>query len=390
MRRLLLVAILLCCRLCFPQAANPTFSPAPGSYATAQTVCLSDSTSGAHIWYTINGSTPTLVSTLYSGCFTVSTTTTVIMFAAVPTVNQMNDQNNNPAVGGTFWKAAVTADVGGSGVATATAHTSGNASPSLSGASMLFSETTQASKQTNVLWPVSGGYGTCNTCDHYLSDFWVYIGTNFAAGSSYEFDMYNFIPIAADCTGASDSTGNGCRLMYGMQWCHAGGGSGCPSGKQGWDFVGNLNVAWTWAGFTGSDLTATTWHHIQALNHSVPGELTSLPCVDRNGDHQPYLYYDHLIVDGVDNSNGGTGWKFCANSLPSGWSAVNGHQFQIDGASNATPQTIVYYTDDSNFIGTQPWSAIEVGTYVIGGSGPSGNNTVFGGVTHLGGKLSAN
>jgi len=58
-------------------AASPTFSPAAGTYASAQSVKLSDSTSGATIYYTLNGTTPTTGSTVFNGDFTVATTTTV-------------------------------------------------------------------------------------------------------------------------------------------------------------------------------------------------------------------------------------------------------------------------------------------------------------------------
>jgi glucosylceramidase len=59
------------------QAATPTFSPAGGTFTSAQTVTLSDSTTGASIYYTTNGSTPTQSSTLYSAPITVSATTTI-------------------------------------------------------------------------------------------------------------------------------------------------------------------------------------------------------------------------------------------------------------------------------------------------------------------------
>ncbi len=62
-----------------PVAATPTFSPAPGTYTSAQMVSLSDATTGASIYYTTDGSTPTASSTLFSPAtpIAVSSTTTV-------------------------------------------------------------------------------------------------------------------------------------------------------------------------------------------------------------------------------------------------------------------------------------------------------------------------
>ena len=57
--------------------ATPTFSPVAGTYATSQTVTISSVTSGATIYYTTNGTTPTTSSTLYSSAITVSTSETV-------------------------------------------------------------------------------------------------------------------------------------------------------------------------------------------------------------------------------------------------------------------------------------------------------------------------
>lgn len=57
--------------------ATPTFNPAGGSYASAQTVTISTATSGATIRYTIDGSTPTASSPLYSAPVSVTTSRTL-------------------------------------------------------------------------------------------------------------------------------------------------------------------------------------------------------------------------------------------------------------------------------------------------------------------------
>ncbi|HXS12322.1 MAG TPA: chitobiase/beta-hexosaminidase C-terminal domain-containing protein [Acidobacteriaceae bacterium] len=64
-------------------AATPTFSPAPGTYTSVQTVTISDVTPGATIYYTTDGTTPTTSSTKYTGAITVSSTETINAVAVV-------------------------------------------------------------------------------------------------------------------------------------------------------------------------------------------------------------------------------------------------------------------------------------------------------------------
>jgi uncharacterized repeat protein (TIGR03803 family) len=68
-------------------AATPAFSVAAGTYATAQTVALSDTTTGAMIYYTTNGTTPTTASTKYTAPIPVSSTETIEAIAVATGYN---------------------------------------------------------------------------------------------------------------------------------------------------------------------------------------------------------------------------------------------------------------------------------------------------------------
>jgi hypothetical protein len=65
-----------------PTVAAPVFSPPAGNYASAQSVTITSTTSGASIRYTTDGSTPTeTTGNLYSGPLTLSSTATLTAIA---------------------------------------------------------------------------------------------------------------------------------------------------------------------------------------------------------------------------------------------------------------------------------------------------------------------
>ncbi len=65
-------------------AAIPVLAPPPGTYTASQQVTIADSTPGAVLYYTLNGSAPTTSSPIYAGPITVSTTATVSAMALAP------------------------------------------------------------------------------------------------------------------------------------------------------------------------------------------------------------------------------------------------------------------------------------------------------------------
>jgi N-acetylneuraminic acid mutarotase len=65
-----------------PTTTTPTLSVPAGTYTATQSVTISDTTNGATIYYTTDGSTPTTNSAVYSGPITVKSTETIQAIAA--------------------------------------------------------------------------------------------------------------------------------------------------------------------------------------------------------------------------------------------------------------------------------------------------------------------
>ena len=78
-------------------AADPIFNPLPGTYTSTQNVSLSSATTGAIIYYTVDGSTPTHSSTVYSAPIVVSGASLTIRAFASATSYQ-----DSPVVVGTY------------------------------------------------------------------------------------------------------------------------------------------------------------------------------------------------------------------------------------------------------------------------------------------------
>lgn len=73
-----------------PSVSVPTFSPVAGTYNSAQSVTISSATPSATIYYTIDGTTPTTSSTVYSGPIAVSSSQTI---KAIATASNLSNSS---------------------------------------------------------------------------------------------------------------------------------------------------------------------------------------------------------------------------------------------------------------------------------------------------------
>jgi hypothetical protein len=70
------------------QAATPVINPTAGTFTSSQSVTISDSTPGATIYYTTNGTAPTPESSVYGGPITISASETVEAMAVSSSTTQ--------------------------------------------------------------------------------------------------------------------------------------------------------------------------------------------------------------------------------------------------------------------------------------------------------------
>ena len=80
-----------------PACETPTFSPAAGTFLTAQSVEISSETEGATIYYTVDGSEPTEKSPVYTEAISVNETTTIKAIA-------VKEEYSNSAVASATYK----------------------------------------------------------------------------------------------------------------------------------------------------------------------------------------------------------------------------------------------------------------------------------------------
>jgi hypothetical protein len=367
-------------------ASTPTASPAAGTYSGTQTVTLSTTPSGASIFYTLDGSTPDMTSTLYTGPITVSSTETIKAIATVE--GGLPTPNSNYQTSVSTWKEADCAspgssnctsdDPGGDGVPTANSNPQGSPTGLItsgcinSGTTcMKLSQTPEPASSapdgTDVLWPRTGDTSTTSaTCDHctwFVSDAHVYYPSSNGSGvHAYEHDQQDF-----------DSTDE-LNLQFGMQCKY------CDTSSAYWQIAGTHNVSWLSTGIT-QEFAQNTWHHIVKEDHWNLSELNGNGlCTDKSGNTYPCEYYTKLILDGTsynlqdssmcpdkDQVEGATpaGCTIPSYPLPSGWNSNISDQWQIDGQPVSSPSSLAAIVDEATFTAWYTPSSVASFAYTI-------------------------
>lgn len=292
-------------------AATPAISPAAGTYSSAQSVTLSDSTTGATIYYTTNGVAPSTSSAIYSGPISVGASEVIEAVAVASnytdsslakanyTITPPSSGTNTPPPSGPVVPSNATAasglqmldtwifnhDAGTPG--TAVGATSLVSTPSLSGNARNF-----ASSYTNNGGEIySLAYAFDTNSMNFLYDGWVWI----EAGSS----MAN---LEMD---SNQVTANGQTVIYGFQ---------CDGYSLTWDYSG---AGGQWVHSTQpcdmSKWQTNAWHHFQiGYSRDDSGNVTY---------HSVWLDGAEQVIEETVPSSFALGWQV----------GVVQTQFQIDG-----------------------------------------------------------
>lgn len=125
--------------------STPTFTPTAGTYSSDQQVSITDSTSGATIYYTTDGSTPTTASTAYTGAVPVAGDGTTRTIHAVAVASGMNDSEVATATYTIDYSQVSTPQFNPSGPTTFTAAQNVTITDSTVGSTIYYSYTTDNS-----------------------------------------------------------------------------------------------------------------------------------------------------------------------------------------------------------------------------------------------------
>jgi N-acetylneuraminic acid mutarotase len=239
------------------RTATPAFSVPGGVYTSPQTVSLSDTTTGAKIYYTTNGSTPTTSSTLYSSAITVSTTETVKAIAAVAGYS-------NSAVASAAYTLSSSSSTSNTWAAV-----NGSSGPANYGTQGTFaSDNTPGKRYEAVRWTDSSG------------KLWLFGGTGVDANGNPGAlnDLWEFDPVANQWAwiNGSKTNNSGCNGKYGTLGVPDGANvPGCRG--EGTTWTGSDGKLWLFGGLGYDSVNTVTgtlndlWMFDPTASNSVTG-----------------------------------------------------------------------------------------------------------------------
>jgi hypothetical protein len=303
-----------------PVAATPKFSLASGQYTSKQTVSLSDSTAGATIYYTTNGSGPSTASPKYSAPISVSSSMVIQALAASSgysnsglarasytiTLPPSGPSIPSNAIKETElqlmpkWRTKFDPATNGS----ASGSMSIVSTPSLDGSQTAQFYTT-FSNYGGVLYSVT--YGQDSAPMNFVYDAQVWIGAGSEIGN---LEMDN-----------NQVVSNGDTIIYAFQ---------CAGDTNTWDYSENAgtpsqpDVKWVRSNQTcnPANWTKNTWHHVQ---------------ISTSRDDAGNVTYHSVWLDGIEYPINQT--VMSAFSL--NWAAADLiANFQVDGTSGSGSSTL--------------------------------------------------
>jgi hypothetical protein len=300
--------------------ATPAFSLAAGSYSSAQSVSLSDATTGATIYYTTNGTAPSTSSTEYTGAISVSESeeieaiavvpghtnsgvaTSSYIIAPIPPAKPTTPAIPADAIASTNLQLLDTwhfeHDAGTPG--TAVGATSIVTTPSISSNSRQFS--TSYTGEGGVRYSIA--YASDTTSENFLYDNWVWIEAG-SSVSNLEMD-------------SNQVTANGQTVIYAFQ---------CSGYTGTWEYSG-AGAKWVSSSqpCNPSNWQTNVWHHVQiSYSRDNSGDVTY---------HSVWLDGNEQVIDETVPSSFALGWKV---------GDVN-TQFQVDGIGESGSS--VLYVDN--------------------------------------------
>jgi len=305
--------------------AAPTFSVPTGAYTTIQSVTLSDATPGAVIYYTLNGTRPSVASTLYTGPLQVSSPQIVMAMAIAPgyTSSGPSEAYYNVKVSAPTTGPEIPADAIGATALQVNPRWEFNHDPGTPGSSL--------GAKSNVSTPtISGSTGEFSSSySGWGGEIFHLSFANDAASTNFVYDAEIWIAQGSQIDNLemdmNQVISDGDTVLFAFQ---------CNGNNGTWDYGANTGairtskVGWVHSSAPCNPATwsTNTWHHVQiAYTRDEVGNVT----------------YNSVWLDGVEASIGMTVPSAQTLGWPVGTLLTN---LQVDGP--ATTAASVVYVDN--------------------------------------------